>query len=158
MTQPPLFRAEVLTVRNSAAYGSIVLARPASFLLVTIFSIAFFFLIIGYLYFFSFTNTAKVSGVVMPKAGLVKISTPMSARILEIPIKEGDKVKAGQVLFVLSEEREGETGQPTQAIINENAIRRTSLEKELLLNEALRAEQEREKAEKNPEFGIRVRE
>lgn len=46
-------------------------------------------------------------GKVLPEGGWVQISSPVSAEVKDIMVKEGDEVEQGQVLITLKENKEG---------------------------------------------------
>lgn len=99
-----LFRQQVLDSFRSRHYGSILLKqRPHLWILVAIIT-AMCCAIVLFLFLGSVTRKSQCYGVLLPTSGLIRISVPQTGTIVEKRVKEGEKVKAGQVLFVLSSE------------------------------------------------------
>ncbi len=102
--QPPLFRPEVLTAQRSAWYGNVVLLRPLSFRLLTAFAAASTALLLAFLFGAHYTKRVQVGGLLVPDAGLVRIQSPQPGLIVERRVREGQQVRAGEVLYVVSSE------------------------------------------------------
>jgi membrane fusion protein len=51
--------------------------------------------------FGAYTRKERVVGFLVPDKGLIKISSPRDGRVIERPIREGDRVQADDVLFVV---------------------------------------------------------
>jgi membrane fusion protein len=72
-----------------------------------------------------------VTGITVPSAGLIKLMAPQAGVVVERRVKEGQQVKAGEVLYVLSAERmtgdgDGAVGAQS-AVLDQLRKRRTSL-------------------------------
>ncbi|WP_431264435.1 HlyD family secretion protein [Roseateles chitinivorans] len=106
-----LFRQEVIRAKQARWLGHIVLIRPVSFSLLTGLAVLLGLSVLLFLCFGQYTKRAQVAGILAPDAGLIKVSAAQSGRILERRIVEGQQVKAGDVLFVLSSEQEMLSGQ-----------------------------------------------
>ncbi|MFM9437776.1 membrane fusion protein [Janthinobacterium sp. CG_23.3] len=102
--QPPLFRPEVLTAQRSAWYGNVVLLRPLSFALLTAFAALSTALLLAFLFGAHYTKRVQVGGLLVPDAGLVRIQSPQPGLIVERHVREGQQVRAGEVLYVVSSE------------------------------------------------------
>ena len=61
--------------------------------------------IIGFFIFFETTRKAEVSGVLLPNEGLIRVRPGQPGIVTRVRVKEGQKVNVGDVLFVLSNER-----------------------------------------------------
>lgn len=127
----PLFRAAALSQAGAKQYGNIVLLRSRSlFWLTGLFSM----LALAIVLFFcssSYTRKAQVPGVLFPTQGLIRLLPAQSGLVAEVKVREGQLVKAGDVLFVLSNERVSATkGDAEHAITKLLQARRDSLESE----------------------------
>lgn len=104
----PLFRQQVLSHISTKQYGTVILAKSCShrffvtlFVLIAISIIAFFAL-------FSTTRKAQTSGVLLPDSGVIKVMANQNGIVTKKRVKEGQLVKAGDVLYVLRSERQGQ--------------------------------------------------
>jgi membrane fusion protein len=126
-----IFRREALESQQASWIGEIQLVRPLSLALLTG-SVAVAVLAVGvFLAFGEYTRKVRVSGVLVPDRGLIRILPPQDAVVLERRVAEGASVRAGDVLFVLSLDRAA-VGGDTQA-----TVQRTLAERERSLRDAL---------------------
>ncbi len=65
---------------------------------------------------FSTTRKAQTSGVLLPSSGVIKVVAIQNGEVIDKRVKEGQKVKAGEVLYVLRSERQSQGG----AAVTEN--------------------------------------
>lgn len=105
----PLFRSEALEHAKAKPYGTILLARPVSHLVLTVLFAAFALLLVGFFANFSYTRKAKVPGVLLPSQGLIRVVPMQAGQIVDRRVQEGQAVRAGDVLFVLASERSSAT-------------------------------------------------
>lgn len=84
-----------------------------------------------FLYFFCTTRKAQCQGVLLPTTGVVRIVPTQVGMVTEIRVKEGQMVKAGDVLFMLSSERSSTMGSTQQAVSTLLQSRRDSFAGEL---------------------------
>ena len=128
MSKKPLYRSEALKARQIKWLGEIVLVRPItfSFLCALAGTLA---LVVGiFLFFGSYTKRITVSGQLVPDLGLVKIYVPQFGIVTKKNVAEGQSVKRGDVLYVLSSERQsGSQGNVQAAISRQVEGRRDSL-------------------------------
>jgi membrane fusion protein len=81
----------------------------------------------------SYTKRATVPGLLAPVGGVLRLATATSGTVLEARVVEGQRVAAGDVLFVLSGERLSSSG-ATQVMIGAQLdARRAMLERDLAL-------------------------
>jgi membrane fusion protein len=133
-----LFRREALHAQTKHLIGEVVLYRPLSFAWLTLVSLVFAAAIIAFLVLASYTRKEVATGYLTPSKGKVRVLTPLVGKITERRVAEGAQVRAGDVLFVVSAERESlEGGATLEAAAAELQNRRTSLvgekEKQLAL-------------------------
>jgi membrane fusion protein len=101
----PLFREQALRHAADSSHGDILLTRPPSFAWLTSVFTALAIAIVLFFAFFSYTRKAQVSGVILPSAGVIRVVSPQPGLIAERRVVDGQSVKAGDLLFVLSSER-----------------------------------------------------
>lgn len=131
-TCTPPYRTAALEARRISWMGDIVLVRPLSFALLCTGAAVCAAAVILFLCFGSYTRRSTVSGQLMPQAGLVKVHAPQPGVIVEKHVREGQEVRQGDVLYLLSSERHSSTRGGTQAMISEQLrTRRRSLQDEL---------------------------
>ncbi|MEO5863339.1 MAG: biotin/lipoyl-binding protein, partial [Burkholderiales bacterium] len=127
-----LFRREALDFNREKSLGDVVLVRPISFSLLTIFAVAFAVAVLVFAFSAEYTRKTHVSGYLAPDKGLIKVYAPQAGTLIEKHVKEGQQVKRGDTLFVLSTERSSRDSAETQAAaIGKLKQRRASLETEL---------------------------
>jgi membrane fusion protein len=97
-----LFRPEALAGQQQAWLGSIQLLRPLSLKLLTAAAVGSVVLVIAFLCTAEYSRKARVSGYLVPDRGVLRITPPQAATVLLRQVSEGQAVKAGDVLFVLS--------------------------------------------------------
>ncbi|NUG52610.1 biotin/lipoyl-binding protein, partial [Acinetobacter lactucae] len=100
-----MFRKEALEAQRSKWVGNIVLLRPISFALMTMFAAVVGLVIILFLFFGSYTKRISVTGQLMPNLGLIQVYSPDRGIIAEKFVKEGQSIKKGDVLYTISTSR-----------------------------------------------------
>jgi membrane fusion protein len=125
---PTLFRPEVVEGRRQEWLGSIRLIRPVSFsALVAL--VAVTAVVAGtYLSLGEYTRKARVGGFLVPDHGVIRLVPPQPATVVERHVAEGQVVKRGDVLFVLSMERATLRGDAQASIQASLAARERSLQ------------------------------
>lgn len=128
---PSLFRPEVLEARQQAWLGGIQLIRPLSLSFLTACALGAAVLVLAYLFLGEYTRKARVGGVLVPDQGVIRLLPPEAATVLERHAREGQAVKRGDLLFVLSVDR-ATVGGDTQASVQRSlATKQRSLEEAL---------------------------
>ena len=138
-----LFRPEVLEGRQRDWLGSIQLIRPVSLAVLTTFVALGVVALALFLVLGEYTRKARVSGVLMPDQGVIRLMAPQGAVVLESHVAEGRVVRGGDVLYVLGVGQATLSGD-TQAVVQaslaarerslqSSARQRTSLEQAQLL-------------------------
>lgn len=149
--QSRLFRQEAVTYAGNRGYGTVILARPVSYSLITALFAVIASAIVCFFVCASYTRKVAVQGLLLPSHGLIKI-TPLQAGLLtESRVKEGQTVQAGDVLFVLTSERQTERqGNADETVSELLRARRDSLQREqnqLRLQDSQRLEAARHRAD-----------
>ena len=126
-----LFRWEALDHAGHRAHGGVLLARPISYSIVTSLFVGIAATIVTFFAFCSYTRKVDVRGILTPSHGLIKIIPAQTGLISERRVQEGLVVHAGDVLFVLSSERQtAAQGNAEQTISELLKARRDSLRRE----------------------------
>jgi membrane fusion protein len=111
-----LFRPEALESQRQAWLGDMQLLRPLSLTLLTGAVLLMLAAVLAFLWWGEYTRKARVPGVLVPEAGVLRLVAPQDAVVLERHAAEGARVQRGDTLFVLSLERSSAAGD-TQASV-----------------------------------------
>jgi membrane fusion protein len=126
-----LFRQEAVENKTQKIHGTILLTQTWSNASLAWALVAIVATLIAFAFTFGFSRQATVQGVIVPAGGVSRILAPQSATVTAVNVSEGDIVKVGDPLFIISSERISEQGD-TQAAIKESLMQRTArLNKEL---------------------------
>lgn len=140
-----LFRREALEAKSTAFLGATVLRPPLSFAAWSGIAALLAAAVVAFLLFGEYTKRTRVVGITAPDAGLIKLLAPAPGVVIERRVAEGQSVRAGDVLFVLSAERltdgaGGVLASQTQ-VLEQLRRRRASLAEEQSRQRLLVAEQ-----------------
>ena len=142
METEQLFRPAAINARRIKWLGDITLIRPASFSFLTLVALTFASIVLVFLIFGTYTKRSTVSGRLYPDLGLVKIYVPQPGIVLQKHVHEGAHVKQGEVLYVLSSERQSSTQGDTQATISRQVeLRQQSLRDEMRKTQRLQLDE-----------------
>jgi membrane fusion protein len=111
-----LFRREAVAHKTQRFHGAILLTRTWSFAALTIFFACIVLAQIAFSLVFGFTRKESVNGIVVASRGLIRIVAPQTAVVRQVLVSEGQAVKAGDLLFVLSSERTSDQGDTQRAV------------------------------------------
>jgi membrane fusion protein len=132
MEKTPLFRQAALNARQAKWLGEILLARPQSFEFLTALAVGMGLLIVGFLLWGTYTKRSTVSGQLAPDIGVLKVYAPQPGTVLEKRVREGQLVRQGDELYLVSSERQSSTEGGIQATISRQVrLRQQSLRDEL---------------------------
>jgi membrane fusion protein len=137
-----LFRPEVLASRSASQLGAIRIRQPFAYRVWALIALAVLGSIISFLAFATVTQRATVAGVLMPAGGIANLASPLGGTLLEARAQDGQTVAAGQVLFVLSTERQQAAAQGAAAG-TQAAIAAQLATRQLLADQDLRRAEER---------------
>ena len=94
--------------------------------------------VVLFLTFGTYTRRSTVTGQLLPSAGVMRIVTPQIGVVVEKNVVEGQVVKKGDVLYVLSSDRVGSGAREIQADISQRVTeRRRSMEAEIARNRSV---------------------
>jgi membrane fusion protein len=134
-----LFRQEVAAAQAAQYLGSVRLQRPWSYAAVTSVALALALMLVAFATWGEVNRKARLSGVVVPSQGSLNISAPQAGVVMDLPVREGQSVKAGQVLLVLQTERQsmlgGSVSDTTERAAQQIATRLQTLSTERTLRE-----------------------
>lgn len=132
MNEQPLYRAAAVNANKTKWLGEIILIRPVTYSLLTAAAALCALVVAAFLAWGSYTKRSTVIGQLVPDSGLVKVYAPQVGIVQEKHVAEGQSVKRGDVLYVLSSERQSSTqGQIQAAISQQVESRRESLQEEM---------------------------
>jgi membrane fusion protein len=111
-----LFRQEVLQAKSDTAAGAPLQIQPVRAGALTAFFAVLALSAIGVLVFGSYTKKERVQGVLQPEGGVAQILPPEAGVVRQVRVKEGQAVKAGELIAEISQDRFSDAGN-TQALI-----------------------------------------
>ncbi|HEV8691544.1 MAG TPA: HlyD family efflux transporter periplasmic adaptor subunit [Ideonella sp.] len=100
-----LFRAEALTDERNALQGTPVCTLGPGPRWLTATAVLASLAFVAFACWGRYTRSEHVSGTLEPSLGLVRIHTPQAGTVIERRVREGQAVRRGDVLLVLSSER-----------------------------------------------------
>lgn len=137
-----LFRNEALTNVQSRTLGDIIIIHPISSAILACASFFISIAIAALLFFGSYTARNSISGQLVPDTGLIKLYAPQNGLVIEKRVTEGASVKAGDILYVLSSDRDSSKMGATQAAISAQIEQqKSSLDHEMIETRLLEFEQ-----------------
>lgn len=136
-----LFRPEVLEARQHDALGATLVRPPVSFTAWCVIAACLSAAMLTFLFLGEYTKRARVGGITVPSAGVLRIASPQAGVVSDRLVEEGDQVRTGQVLFVLSSERMTAGAGAQTAILEHLERRRASLAEEVNRRQRLLDEQ-----------------
>lgn len=114
-----LFRQQAIDNITIRQYGTVILTRPVSHtVLVWVFAVLISMLI-AFFTFFETSRKAHIYGILVPSAGVLRVFPSQDGVIKDVRIKEGQMVRSGDVLFVVTSERSNSNAESNEAVISE---------------------------------------
>ena len=137
-----LFRDEALEHQRTQLLGRIVLTPRLSLFWLSGVAAALALAIVAFVLLGSHTRRVTVNGVLMPAAGLIRVYTSQAGVVAQKRVQDGQTVKKGQLLYVLSSDRQGDGARELQAdIARQVGERKRSLEAELQSAQRLQSDE-----------------
>lgn len=136
-----LFRPEAVLGQRQSWLGSIQLIRPVSFAVLTTLVLVTVGVVALVLIEGRYTRKAHVAGFLVPDKGVLRLLAQQSGTVVESRVVEGQAVRQGDILFVLSTDR-ATLGGDTQAKVQTSiAAREKSLQETVRQRSSLQQEQ-----------------
>ncbi|GAP66411.1 multidrug resistance efflux pump [Mizugakiibacter sediminis] len=127
-----LFRQEVIEARRGDWLGAIQLAAPLSFRLLAALGLMLAAALLTLLMWGQYTRRERVSGQLVPSAGLLSVASVGAGTLTRVWVHEGQRVQAGDPLVEISGETDSATFGGTRAEIGAQLHRqRARLESDL---------------------------
>ena len=153
-----LFRTEALEAQRTNWLGPVVLAQPLSFAIQAALAGLAAAALIALFAFGSYTKRTTVGGHLLPAGGWSKVYPQQAGVVTDKRVREGQPVRRGDVLYVLSLDRRSDAASGGLAGISEQvAARRNSLRSELGKTESLQQEQRAALLRKREAFEAELR-
>ncbi|PPU94725.1 HlyD family secretion protein [Xanthomonas albilineans] len=121
-----LFRREVSDTPSQAWLGTVRLATPLSTQVWTLVALGIVTAILVWLCFGHYTQRVHVTGLLVPRAGLISLTANTLGVVDHVDITEGERVEAGQSLVSLSGEHTSKALGNTSASISTQLQRQAS--------------------------------
>lgn len=125
-----LFREDAIDAQKSKWIGEVILLRPFSFTVLTIFAAFFAIILLLFLFFGSYTKRSTVSGQLMPNTGLIRVYAKEGGIVTQKFVKEGQAVTKGQPLYEVSMSRFNESGNYNESLEQQINIKQSTLDSE----------------------------
>lgn len=122
----PLFRPEAISGRQYGRFGKVLIHQPIGYTVTACIAVALALMIASFAYFGTYTKKSTVSGLLVPESGVLRVSSSSAGYVSEIHVAEGQRVKAGEPILVISGARFSSAGN-TQALILDQLDRRVYL-------------------------------
>lgn len=135
-TEHELFRSEVLEKKESNALGRVLLKQPSEYQWMTYAMFAIVLAVVVFLLTGTYTKYADVFGVITVDKGIVKVGAVREGQITQQRVKQGEHVKKGDLLYVISTERHSSKNQNIdENILQQQQELRASIERDLATKE-----------------------
>lgn len=129
---PALFRYEAIDALHPQQYGEIILIPGSTSRWLAISGLCVILGLVALLGLGSYTRRTTVGGQVYPADGLIRVTATQPGIVVEQMVRDGQVVKRGEVLFVLSGDRlGGDNLNYQQGIATQIESRRKSLEDDI---------------------------
>jgi membrane fusion protein len=105
-----LFRTEVIEARKARLEGEVILAQPVRANVLTLIVLLIMALLGAWVVLGSYTRSEVARGILVTDAPSAKVIAIRPGQIAELPVRDGDKVAAGQKLATIRVEQADENG------------------------------------------------
>ena len=127
-----LFRSEALVHQQDRLHGDILIARSPTIRFLVSITVLFAIAVVCFAYWGQYNRKEQVTGYLMPTHGMIRLFSPQIGIVLEKYVSEGQTVKKGEALLVVSSERATmTTGETQAAMLAQLRQQRDSLQVEL---------------------------
>ncbi|KFN51304.1 HlyD family secretion protein [Arenimonas composti] len=119
----PLFRPQVLEAKAETGLGTIALGQPLSRWLLAAFALLATAAVVVFLATADYSRRTRVAGQLVPRDGLASAVSPVAGTVLSLRVREGDAVRAGDVLAIVATSRvtrrDGDTARVAETALAE---------------------------------------
>ncbi|WP_166357868.1 HlyD family secretion protein [Pseudomonas akapageensis] len=129
----PLFRSEAVSSSRQQNMGRVLIHQPWGYRTAAALAGILILLILAFGYFGTYTRKATVNGLLMPENGLLRLTANSTGLLTDVKVVEGQQVKAGEVLFLISGERLSNSGEAQKLISKQLNERLLLLERNRVL-------------------------
>jgi membrane fusion protein len=126
-----LFRRQAVDHQRERFHGAIILTRHWSFTALTIVLACLAIAIPIFAATAGFTRKEAVTGVLVPDKGLIRLVAPQAGIVTAAPATDGQAVRPGEILFVLSGERANALGSTESTVAQTLRNRQGQIEQQL---------------------------
>lgn len=127
-----LFRREVLEHKQHRLEGTISLIQPPVFKVLGLLILVVVILSLVFLSAGSYTRKERVSGVIEPSGGLLRVASGQQGVISEVLVQEGEQVELGQPLLrIASAKHSTEATELNQALLNQYRFQQKNLAQQI---------------------------
>jgi membrane fusion protein len=137
----PLFRHEVLDAQRAQYLGGIRIGHNPRHDTIAWAAVVLTCVLIAFAIWGDVTRKSRVPGLLVPASGTLQVAAGASGNVIDRRVTEGERVRAGQVLFVLGTDRAAAQGD-VGARVADNLLQRQQL---LLAERRLREDQARQR-------------
>ena len=121
-----LFRQEAIDAQREKFLGEATIARPVPFWVFTLLAAGIAVLVITVALWGQYTRRERVEGYLALDTGAARVLIPDSGRVIDLMIKEGDEVKAGDAMATISLDRSTGKGASTNEAVAAEIAKRCS--------------------------------
>lgn len=125
-----LFRPEAVKATRCGMRGTVSLYCPPWRWVVILLVILITLAVAGLFTFGSYTKYETATGELIPRDGMLTLPPPVAGTVVSIPVNEGEEVKQGDVLMVLSSEVSTRQGQTREMIAETLSRQRERLQQD----------------------------
>lgn len=139
----PLFRSAAIEKHHVKWLGEVILMRPLSFWHLTCAGAILAILTICFFALAQYTKRTTISGELSPDVGVIKVYSYQTGVVQQKLVREGELVRKGAVLYVISSDRQSTVAAGVQASVSRQvALRQQSLREEILHTRKLQRDED----------------
>ena len=136
-----LYRQEALQSQRQQWLGDLRLVTPLPARMLIALAASLVLMLALFAASGSYTRRVPAAGMLAPASGLLSLTAMASGRVQRLDVREGDSVRAGQVLAVVGSERHSLAGDTSRAVLDQLHSQRARLDGEIHEAGQLTAEQ-----------------
>ncbi|NOU51307.1 HlyD family efflux transporter periplasmic adaptor subunit [Pseudoalteromonas sp. JBTF-M23] len=128
-----LFRKEVMENKRHRLEGAVSLVQPPLFSTLAVMVVAVVVISLIFLSLGKYTRKERVSGVIEPNTGILRLKAPQTGVVSEILVKEGQYVEQGEPLLrIASAKHSKHAVELNQALLNQYNFQLSALEQRIV--------------------------